>query len=369
MQAASLSEDHYNDVLARLPPGLDLDALAFETGAIQRRRQISTGASLLRLSLARGPGGLSLSEAAAWGGMIGLAEMSAPGLKGRLDNANGFLDAILERLLAGPRRSPPLRWPGRVLCAADGSTISQRASIGIDWRVHGVYDLGRGRFAHLDLTDSHGAESVAHGTARDGEVRIMDRNYGRAPSLADWRDQAGGAVDFIARLGWSACALRTQAGTPFDLIGQLSALPDDDGPHEVWVQAKAGKSKPDLALRLVIVRKPPEAVATEHAKLRRKAQLKQKTLKPQSLIAAGFVILATSLPCEGYPAAEILAAYRLRGQIELAFKRLKSLLHIDMLPTRTAQASRSWLLAHLILAVLCDDITRDVLDSFPSGPV
>ncbi len=65
----------------------------------------------------------------------------------------------------------------------------------------------------------------------------------------------------------------------------------------------------------------------------------------------------------------VLQAYRLRWQIELAFKRLKSLLHIDMLPTRTAQASRSWLLAHLILAVLCDDVTQDVLDSFPSGPV
>jgi IS4 transposase len=55
----------------------------------------------------------------------------------------------------------------------------------------------------------------------------------------------------------------------------------------------------------------------------------------------------------------------LRWQIELAFKRLKSLLHIDKLPTRTEQTSRSWLYAHLILALLCDDVSQDFLESSP----
>jgi hypothetical protein len=51
--------------------------------------------------------------------------------------------------------------------------------------------------------------------------------------------------------------------------------------------------------------------------------------------------------------------------IELAFERLKSLLHIDRLPTRTVQGSRSWLYAHLILALLCDDLSQDVLEFSP----
>ena len=51
--------------------------------------------------------------------------------------------------------------------------------------------------------------------------------------------------------------------------------------------------------------------------------------------------------------------------IDLAFKRLKSLLHIDRLPTRTEPTSRSWLYAHLILAPLCDDLSQDFLDSPP----
>ncbi len=77
------------------------------------------------------------------------------------------------------------------------------------------------------------------------------------------------------------------------------------------------------------------------------------------------MILATSLPAEGYPAEEVLAVYRLRWQIELAFKRLKSLLHIDRLPTRTERASRSWLYPHLIMALLCDDLSQEFLESSP----
>ncbi|WP_146101566.1 transposase [Rhodopila globiformis] len=49
----------------------------------------------------------------------------------------------------------------------------------------------------------------------------------------------------------------------------------------------------------------------------------------------------------------------------MAFKRLKSLLHIDRLPTRTRAASQSWLYAHLILALLCDELSRDFLAFSP----
>ena len=51
--------------------------------------------------------------------------------------------------------------------------------------------------------------------------------------------------------------------------------------------------------------------------------------------------------------------------MELAFKRLESLLHIDQLPTRTGRGSQSWLYAHIILALLCDDLSQDFLESSP----
>src|ERR1700755_2047732 len=100
--AASVLTDRFAEVLARLPADLDLDDLAMESKAIQRRREVVDGAALLRIALARGPGGLSLRQTAAWASMQGIAELSNPGVKYRLDQANEFF--------AGGG--------GRVVCAA-----------------------------------------------------------------------------------------------------------------------------------------------------------------------------------------------------------------------------------------------------------
>jgi hypothetical protein len=51
--------------------------------------------------------------------------------------------------------------------------------------------------------------------------------------------------------------------------------------------------------------------------LRRAAIKKGKKLDPRSLIAAAFMIVVTSLPKKGYTAKDVLAAYRLRWQIDI----------------------------------------------------
>lgn len=363
--AASALTDQFADLLERLPAGIDLDRLALETKAIQRKRELVDGTSLLRIALARGPGGLSLRQTSAWASMLGIAELSNPGVKYRLNQATAFLAALVERLLAAKAPGADLRWPGRSLRLADGTCVSKPGSTGTDWRVHGVFDLGRGGFSHLELTDRHGAEALERGAPLAGEIRIGDRNYARAPVLQRFRSRSGGTADFIVRLGWNALQLTSPAGKPFDLIGYLQCLPTGLSPHEVNLRAPVGRDEPALALRLIVQRKTPEAAEATRLALRRAAASKAKTLDPRSLIAAEFMILATSLPKNGYSAKAVLAVYRLRWQIELAFKRLKSLLHIDQLPTRTERGSRSWLYAHLILALLCDDLSQDFLESSP----
>ncbi len=159
-------DDHFTELLRRLPAGLDLDSLAAEHGAIKRRRAVTGGAALLRLALARGPGGLSLRQTAGWATMIGLAGLSNPGLKYRLDKAVDFLAAIIAQLLASRAGSHGLHWPGRSLRLADGTCVSQHGSEGTDWRVHGVFDLGRGGFSHLEVTDGRGGESLRAVPAR-----------------------------------------------------------------------------------------------------------------------------------------------------------------------------------------------------------
>jgi hypothetical protein len=366
-EASPLPADQFAELLGRLPAGLDLDELARQTNAIERRRELCDGSSLLRLALARGPGGLSLKQTAAWAELIGLAHMSDPAIKYRLDKAVLFLKSIMDELLTVRAGAETLHWPGRILRAADGTHVNQPGSKGTDWRIHAAFDLGSGGFSHLELTDKHGAESIERGAPVPGEVRICDRNFASAPRLHGFRTQSGNQADFIVRVRWKSFRLTRPDGSPFNLIEHLKSLPIDHRPHEVLVQAQVGR-RGQLPLRLIILRRPPEVAEKIRKRLKRQAPRKQKKLHPNSLVAAEFLILATSLPAEGYPAEEILAAYRLRWQIELAFKRLKSLLHIDRLPARTPDASRSWLYAHLILALLVDDVSQDLLDSSPSGP-
>jgi len=231
----------------------------------------------------------------------------------------------------------------------------------------GVYDLGAGGFSNLELTDVKGAETLTYGAPVVGEVRIGDRNYGRAKPWHRFLQDSGGKADLIVRIKWNGFHLTGQDGSAFDLIDHLATLPNDHLPHEIDVQAlvRRGVTTP---IRLIILRKPPEAVEATRKTLHAQANRKQRVLDPRTLIAAEFLILGTSLPGEDYPAVEVLAAYRLRWQIELAFKRLKSLLHIDKLPARTDLGARSWLYPHLILALLCDDLSQVFLESFPSGP-
>jgi hypothetical protein len=261
------------------------------------------------------------------------------------------------------------------------AVISQPGSAGTDWRLHGVYDLSRGGFSHVELTDRTGAESLLRCAPVAGEVLIADRGYAKAkelraclaPSGSGTRDFARDfARDFIVRVGWKALALRDRAGNPFNLIAHLEQLPEGDGPREWAVQAVTGSLPTDaqagatslLPIRLIAFALPRDKAEANRVKLKRTASKHQDVLDPRSLVAAGYMVLVTSLP-DAIPAAEIYAAYRLRWQIELAFKRLKSLLHIDRLPTRTKPGSLSWLYAHLILLLLTDDICQDFLEASP----
>ena len=80
-----------------------------------------------------------------------------------------------------------------------------------------------------------------------------------------------------------------------------------------------------MTARLIIARKPPEAIERQHARLRRKASRKGNKTDPRTIRTAGFMMLLTSLSPEQASAEEVVRLYRMRWQVELAFKRLKSL--------------------------------------------
>ena len=70
--------DHWPEVRAQLPAGIDLETTARESGAFTRARGIRNAETLLRLALAYGGIGMSLRETCAWAEAGEIASLRDP---------------------------------------------------------------------------------------------------------------------------------------------------------------------------------------------------------------------------------------------------------------------------------------------------
>jgi hypothetical protein len=358
--------DHWPEVSARLPADFDLEATARLRGAFTRAREIKDAKTLLRLALAYGGLGMSLRETCAWAEASEIASLSGPSLLDRLCKAAPWLGDIVAALIAQQAKAPAGRWAGYRLRALDGTSLCEPGADRTTWRLHVGYDLATGQVDQLELTDGRGAENLQRLTYRPGDVVLGDRCYARPRDL---RPVLDAGADFIVRTGWNSLRLLQPDGKPFDLFAALAAQTEQEG--EVQVRVHEGTQVPPseaLLLRLVIRRKDPEQVATEQKRLLKDAKKRGKQPDSRSLEAAKYILLLTSLPADVFPPADILAIYRFRWQIELAFKRFKSLAGLDMLPAKNPELARAWIYARLIVAIIAEQIAGQVPDSPPCGP-
>src|SRR5262249_14660690 len=82
-----------------------------------------------------------------------------------------------------------------------------------------------------------------------------------------------------------------------------------------------------LACRLTARRWPEEGAARRRQKLREYTRRKKgREPSARQLVACDWLVLATTVPAERLNAAELWVVYRCRWQVELLFKRGKSLL-------------------------------------------
>jgi hypothetical protein len=358
--------DHWPEVSAQLPADFDLEATARSRGALTRVREIKSAETLLRLALAYGGLGMSLRETCAWAEAGGLASLSDPSLLERLCKAAPWLGDIVAALIAEQAKVPARRWAGYRLRALDGTSICQPGADRTTWRLHVGYDLATGQVDQLELTDGHGAENLQRLTYRPGDIVLADRCYARPRDL---RPVIDAGADFIVRTGWNSLRLLHPDGEPFDLFAALAAQAEQEGEVQVCVhEGITGAPLPQpLMLRLIVRRKTHEQAQAEQKRLLKDAKKRGKQPDPRSLEAANYILLLTSLPAAAFPPADILALYRFRWQIELAFKRFKSLAGLDMLPAKKPELARAWIYARLIVAIIAEQIAGQVPESSPSG--
>ena len=366
MTRQSLTNDAWPTTVAKLGGRDHLEKEARETGAFRRAREIDCAVDCLRLVLAYCLGAIGLRLTAARAEALGIASISNVALLKRVRNAVPWLECLVARQLAsGSQQDRAITAAhGRLVRLVDGTTVAkkglkERVEGGL-WRVQAIFDLPTERFSAFELSDETVGEHFDFAAVVPGEIRIGDRNYLQPDRITNVLAAQG---DVIIRARWNAVRWLDATGEKADLIAVLKAKRGHgviDQP--IWIAC--AKSAP-LALRLIAVRRPKEARDQAIAQAHKKAQKNGVTIMPQTLIAAEWMILVTSLPKETFSLQDISALYRLRWRIEIAFKHLKSGTGLARPPAETAAMAKAYVLAHLLLILLTEPLIAEHLGDSP----
>ena len=359
MTPESLVSQDWHGVVARLGGPETLKATARETNAFVRGRKIKTAVDLLRLVLAYCLGERGLRLTTAWAASIGLVDISNVALLQRLRNCGDWLGLLIGQALA---QAAPAASRKRLIRIIDATSVPQAGSAAKRenklWRIHCAFDLPRERFGHLELTDEREGERLDRIPVIKGEIRLGDAAHLQPDRMAHVLDQGG---DFLVRGGWRNARWLDARGGQINIISVLRKARDCglvDQP--IWLGRHGGVP---LAVRLVAVKKPPQAAAEARRKARRNAQREGYQLSKNALVAADWVILVTSLKPGEFTSEDVLALYRLRWRIELGFKRLKSLVGLKGPPVFDERSAKPYLLAHLLMILLLEPLIDEFEDS------
>lgn len=350
MLTQAIDEATWDARIAQLGQVMDLEAGARLCGALRRRRQIRSAAGLLRLCLAYVLGRLSLRTLSAWAAAQGWAAMSDVAVLNRLRASADWLGTIAAALLAERCPEAVAGTGEQRLVAVDATTVVPPGDKRDYWLVHTVFDLTDLRFRVVEVTGRSEPERLARGGVRPGEVRIADRGHARADDLA--LVVAGGA-DFVVRAAANYPRLLDQTGCPLDRLALCRQATQERSADQPVLVSK-GKSSTGVPARLVIIPLEPEAAARARERARRNARHWGYQASEAAIEMAGYLMLLTSLPTEAWPASRVLASYRLRWQVELAFKRMKSLVGLEELRAKDPALARTWISAALVAALLAE---------------
>jgi hypothetical protein len=356
------SDEDWASVVDRLGGADELAQSARSTKAFERVREIKTATQLLRLVLAYCVGKSGLRLTSAWAATIGLADISNVALLKRLRKCSDWLEFLVGQALAKRTRGAV---GGRLIRLIDATCVPKagapaKRGNGV-WRIHSAFDLPGERFSAFEVTEETGCERLDRIAVVKGEIRVADRVHLQVDQIASVLDDGG---DVVVRAGWKSARWLQSDGTSFDLTVELDKAKRQgrgkiDQP--IWLDRKEGEP---LKLRLVALLKPDQAAEAARRNARRAAQRGGHQVSDATLIAADWLIIITSLPENTFSDKDITDLYRLRWRVELAFKRLKSLIGLNGPPATDKRSAKTYVLAHLLIMLLVEPIL-DELDVSP----
>lgn len=330
--------------------------LATETRANVRLRGFRSVDALMRTLLLHVARGYSLRETVMRARLARLATVSDVALLKRLGSAEEWFRTLSVALLQAQGIEMPQAHSQLRLRLVDSTTIKEPGKTGSLWRVHYSFRVPEMHCDAFTLTPTKGmgtGDSLTQFTLAPGDHRLADRGYCHAKGI-EHVVRNGGAI--LVRLNTAAVPLFTPQGRRVPLLRRLAVL-RQAGQIGEWTVHVHGVTRV-IAGRLCAIRKTEEAIKRAVKQLRRNASRDGEVLQPETLEYAKYIIVFTTFDLLTFSASAILQWYRVRWQVELAFKRLKSLAQLGHLPKVDEQSARAWLYGKLFLAVLTEQLIR-----------
>lgn len=352
MRSDILAEE-WSVITRFLPDGWQ--ELARSTGALKRARQVRNADVLLRLAFLYAASGLSLQQAATRATTAGLARISSVGLMKRMRSAGPWLQKLAEGVFTDSARMPSLQAvpAGRRLRIVDATHVRVSGSSGTDWRLHYVLRLPTLTCDYAEVTDSSGGETYRRVPVEPGDILLGDRGYCHREGVAHVLEHGG---DVVVRLNANSFPLLDAQGKPLDLLAAMRSI-EGHAPREWAVRFRANDK--EYAARLCAVRKSAGAAQLAKERLLKAARKKGKTVQEQTLELAEYIFVLATPGLDDLTAEQALELYRVRWQVELGFKRLKSLFDAGSAPNRDPEAVRSWIYAKLLAVLLIERLGEE----------
>ena len=202
--------------------------------------------------------------------------------------------------------------------ALDATNLSVNGNKSEYIRIHTQYDIEYCCMKYAFITDNHTPESILHFPIEKGAVYFADRVYGKAKQL---QHIINSNADFVIRVSPFHIKLfkDSQCKEKLNLYENISG--------EKFSLKCFFKNKDKIfPVRIIGTKKPLEKQKISEKKVKRKAQKNQYKASEKSIKFSKWFIVATSLN-DTVSDDEIVASYRIRWQIELFFKRMKTLLN------------------------------------------
>lgn len=327
--------------------------------------KITNAGDLLRLILVHAAADLPLRQTVALVAESGGPDISPMRLHKKMIRATSYLHALVLGMVEMPSNTSPERWAGYEVSLVDATGISRPGSVNGDARIHTRMRLSNLEYIEVLATGLECGETFCRFTPKPGELIVGDRGYCNARGVAHIVDRG---ADVLVRFNRTSMPLTLADGkTLLELMPLLRSI-SSDRVHERFVYAQYKERKDSdprlISGRLCMMRLPPKKA--EQARQRARAEY-GADVSEETLEAASYVVVFTTAPAHRLSADQCIELYRLRWQIELLFKRWKSLCGFDRMPNHRPDTILSWLYAKILAALLLDRLAS--LQSEVSPPI